>query len=270
VGFYYFYRYPQTPNVMKLLNLYRPLMICLGFCMMLISCTKPNSNCSDPISLTIDHNGPLYPGWPLYLEADIQSTAYLYKWSGPNGWKKDYQIFSSDAYHQEILNVTAAEAGEYKLRLIDTEGCVAYEGSTTVEVLTAPTVPCTVAANTSTSSVVGVGDFTFVNRSFSGGGGYYMVSGSQVVGGHYMRFAFLGDTPPLPGVYKTSGFFSHEPGDVGLYIETITHQFVANPDQSVYVNKVNNKLEVTFCAVKFNNPINPASPITISAKIVQP
>jgi hypothetical protein len=254
---------------LKLLNLARFLLICMGFCGILVSCSKPDK-CSDPLSLTIDNNGPVYPGWPLYLEADVRSSAYLYKWSGPNGWKKDYQSYASDAYYQQILNMTTAEAGEYKLRLINTEGCIAYEGTTTVQVLPAPTVPCSVTANTSTSSVAGVGGFSFVNPSFQPGGSYYFVYGSQVVNGPFMRFAFLGNTPPLPGVYKTSGFFSINPGDVGLYIETVTYQFVANPDQTVYVNKVNNKLEVTFCSVKFNNPINPANPITISAKIVQP
>ncbi len=241
----------------------------MGLSLILASCKKSNK-CSDPLPLTLENNGPVYVGWPLSLEADVRSSAYLYKWSGPNGWKQDYRIYSSDAWHQDFLNVTAAEAGEYKLRLLDSEGCVAYEGSTTVQVLSAPTIPCTPTANTSTSSVVGVGDFTFTSRTFQTGSSYYFVEGSQVINGPFMRFAFLGQTPPLPGVYSTSGFFAIDPGDVGLYIETITYQFVANPDQKVYVNKVNNKLEITFCSVKFNNPINPANPITVSGKIVQP
>jgi hypothetical protein len=247
--------------------------ILLCICALFASCTKSGGGgiCQDPIALTIAQNGPIVEGWPLYLESDVRTEAYLYKWTGPNGWKQHYTVFSNDAWHQEIPDMTAANAGEYKLLLMTHDGCVKYEGSVNVNVIPAPTPPCTIAANTSTSSVAGVGGFNFVNRTFQGGSGHYLVYGSQVTpGGDYMRFAFLGDNPPLPGVYKTNGFFGMEPGKVGLYIETITYQFVANPDQLVYVNKVNNKLEVTFCGVKFNNPINPANPITISARITQP
>lgn len=235
-----------------------------------MSCTK-EEKCPEPSVVSIDYNGPIYSGWPLQLEASIRNTAYLYKWSGPNGWARNYEVFSSDAWQQPRGNVTAADAGEYKLQLIDHLGCVAYEGSAIIEVAPVPQPSCTVAANTSVSSVAGVGDYSFLYRNFGGSSSFYLASGSQVVpGGDYMRFAFLGYDPPVPGVYKTSGFFSSGPDRAGLYIETITYQFVANPDQEVYVHKVNNKLEITICSVKFNNPISPSNPIVVSAKLTQP
>ncbi len=249
----------------------RLVMVSFCLCAMFLSCTKPKRCPDAPSSLIINHNGPIYPGWPLYLESEFGSANYLYKWTGPDGWKQHYRTFASDAYMQMRDSMSTAEAGEYTLQLIDHEGCVAYEGSTTVEVVPAPPPPCTVAANSSASSVVGVGDYSFNYRNFGGSGDYYFASGSEVVpGGHYMRFAFLGDDPPLPGVYKTESFFATEPDRVGLYIETITYQFVPEPNQKVYVNKVNNKLEISFCSLKFGNPFNPASPIIISAKLIQP
>ena len=235
----------------------------------LLSCTK-SSSCPDPGGLIINQNGPVIAGWPLHLEADIQSTEFLYRWYGPNGWTKIYETYASDAYLQGIENITAAGAGEYKLKLIDENGCVAYEGSTTVEVIAAPAPPCNIAANTSSSSVTGVGDYNFVYRSFSASSGNYLISGQETVPGDYLRFAFVGNDLPLPGIYKTNGYFGLEQGKVGLFINAGTYDFVANPDQNVYVNKVNNKIEISFCSVQFNNPLSPAHPIIISAKIVEP
>ena len=236
----------------------------------LLSCTKSNS-CPDPSSVTINHNGPVIAGWPLRLEADVQSMGYLYRWYGPNGWTKIYEAYASDAYLQEIENITAAGAGEYKLNLIDENGCVAYQGTTMIEVITAPAPPCNIAANTSTSSVSGVGDYNFIYRNFSESSGNYLITGREIVpGGDVMRFAFVGSVLPLPGIYKTNGYFGLEQGKVGLYINAGTYDFVANPDQKVYVNRVNNKIEISFCSLLFNNPLSPANPITISAKIVEP
>jgi hypothetical protein len=254
---------------MKLLYPGRFLLIfCL--CAILASCTK-SDKCPDPIQITITQNGPVVAGWPLELEASIASTGYLYKWDGPNGWKMHYEIYASDANLQHFPAVTTAEAGEYRVQLIDYEGCVAYEGSTIVEVTEAPTASCNIANNTSTSSVAGVGDYTFNYRSFSGGGNFYFASGSEVTpGGHFMRFAFLGGEQPLPGIYYSGGYFGLEYNKVGLYIETGTYQFVANPNQKVYVTKVNGKLEIKFCSLIFNNPMNPSNPLTISASLTQP
>lgn len=50
---------------------------------------KSSDNCPDNLPLTIKCNGPVIEGWPLILEADFQTTAYLYKWSGPNGWGQE-------------------------------------------------------------------------------------------------------------------------------------------------------------------------------------
>ncbi len=66
------------------------------------------------------------------------------------------------------------------------------------------------------------------------------------------------------------GFSADNYTQVGLYINTGTYQFVTNSDQNLYVNKVNGKLEVTFCSIVFNNPFDLSYPITISARIIEP
>jgi hypothetical protein len=247
-----------------------PLLVVFFLFAFMSSCQK-SGNCPDAKSLTILHNGPVIEGWPLQLEADYQTTAYLYKWSGPNGWKQEYETYASDAYMQERVNITVADAGEYKLQLVNAEGCVEYEGTTQVEVIPPPTPPCNISANSSVSSAAGVGDYSFNYRLFSASSGHFFVSCSEIApGGDNMKFAFLGNDLPLPGTYLTSGYFGMEPGKVGLYIGTGTYDFVAHPGQTVFVNKVNNKIQISFCSLLFNNPLSPPNPITISAKIVQP
>jgi hypothetical protein len=250
----------------------RPFTLLIVFFLYILhsSCKKSSNDCPAAAPIIIKHSGPIIAGWPLHLEAEFQSTAYLYKWSGPNGWEQHYITFASDAYLQTRENMTTADAGEYKLQLVN-NGCVEYEGKVVVEVIAAPAPPCNIAANTSTSSVAGVGNYSFGYRNFSASSGHYFISGSQGSGpgGDYMRFAFLGDDLPLPGTYKTDGYFGMQRGKVGLYIGAGTYDFVANPDQTVYVNKVNNKIEVSFCSLRFNNPLSPQNPITVSAKIVQ-
>jgi hypothetical protein len=182
----------------------------------------------------------------------------------------EYIIYSSEAYLQFRENMTMADKGEYKLQMINQQGCIEYEGSVMVDVIQAPNPTCTIAANTSTSSVAGVGDYNFVYRNFSASSGFFDVTGRETVPGDVMHFSFLGNVAPLPGVYKTSGYFSTGTDKVGLWIGASTVDFVSNPDQTVYVKKVNNKIEITFCALKFNNPMSPSNPVTVSAKIVQP
>jgi len=247
------------------------LFLACCFSVLFFSCSKqPSSDCPTPSNVLITTNGPIIEGWPLRLEANNQTITHLYKWTGPNGWKMEYVIYSSDAYLQFRENMTMADKGEYKLQMINQQGCIEYEGSVMVDVIQAPNPTCTIAANTSTSSVAGVGDYNFVYRNFAASSGFFDVTGRETVPGDVMHFSFLGNVAPLPGIYKTSGYFSTGADKVGLWIGASTVDFVSNPDQTVYVKKVNNKIEITFCALKFNNPTSPANPITVSAKIVQP
>ena len=227
------------------------------------SCSK-GGGCEPPSPITINHNGPVVEGWNLNLQSDYVTSEYIYKWSGPNGWTA--QTSGSDANLVSIENITAAGSGEYKVQLVK-KGCVEYEGKVDIEVIAPPAPPCTLAANTSTSTVAGVGGYSFSSRSFGASSGHYMVDAGE--GGDEIRLSFVGNTPPIPGTYKTNGYWGLEPGKVGLYISAGVYDFVANPDQTVYVTKVNNKLEVSFCTVRFNNPLGSAV-INISARIVQP
>jgi hypothetical protein len=227
------------------------------------SCSK-GGGCDQPSPIIINHNGPVVEGWNLDLRAEYATSQHTYKWSGPNGWTA--QTSGSNADLVSIENITAAGSGEYKLQLVS-KGCVEYEGKVDIEVIAPPAPPCTVAANTATSSVAGVGGYSFTYRNFGASSGHYMVEATQA--GDGMTLSFVGNDPPVPGTYKTNGYWGMEPGKVGLYIGAGVYDFVANPDQTVYVTKVNNKLEVSFCTVRFNNPLGSAV-INVSARIVQP
>lgn len=248
----------------------KPFFLLIFIFSSLLSCKKSSNDCPEPSPVTIKQNGPVIDGWPLTLEAEIQSTGYLYKWTGPNGWEHLYDAYASNAYLQTRSKISFADAGEYKLQLVY-NGCVEYEGKVTVEVKAAPAPSCNLTANTSTSSVVGVGDYSFKYLNFAASSGAYLIEASEGVGGagDHMHLAFLGDEPPLAGTYKTNGYWGNEPGKVGLFITSGTYDFVASPDQTVYVNKVNNKLDISFCSLRFNNPMNPSKPITVSTRIVQ-
>jgi len=265
----FFHLFPYLIFIMKSVLRLFPLLITLFAYTSLSSCKKSSNDCPAPSPVTIKQNGPVIDGWPLNLEAEIQSTGYLYKWTGPNGWEHLYDAYASDAYLQTRPKISFADAGEYKLQLVY-NGCVEYEGKVIVEVKSAPAPTCNNTANTSNSSVVGLGDYSFKYLNFSSSIGSYLIEASEgVAGGDHMHFAFLGDEPPLPGTYKTSGYWGLEPGKVGLYITSGAYDFVANLDQTVYVNKVNSKLDVSFCSLRFSNPMNPSKPITVSARIVQ-
>lgn len=248
----------------KYMRLHFLLIILLFF-----GCTK--EKCEPPHTIEIEHNGTIYAGWSLQLKTI--HTDGLYKWTGPNGWEIKYETIASDAFQQERLNVTLQDAGEYKVQVINREGCVTHEGIATIDVLPAPVVPCSVPSNTSTSTVAGIGNYEFKTRSFSGSGNSYVVYGSESSSGSddHMRFVFPGTTSPLPGEYTTAASsIGLEYGTVGLYIETITHQFYGNPGQKVYVTKVNDKIAISFCDLTFSNPIKPANPLKITANITQP
>ena len=249
------------PSVFKRVSLF---ILCLYI--FLLSCSKSN-NCPETPSVFINLNETAIVGWPLRLEAEVQSTGYIYKWSGPNGWEKRYDTNTSDAYVQIRENMTAADAGEYKLQLINADGCVEHEEKTMVNVTSTPT--CNTAANTSTSSIGGLGNFNFATRTFVAGNGHYAMTGRDATPGDYMAIVFPTDIYPEPGIYKTGEQMGTEPGKVGVFIAVAANTYLANPGQPVFVTRVNNKIEIAFCWLHFEN-LNPANPLIISAKIVEP
>jgi hypothetical protein len=252
----------------------RTMVRCLLFiisipALVLISCKK--DNCGDPSKNFLLSNSPVVEGFDIFLEATaVQGGRFV--WSGPNGWSKDYQTIASDANLQTISTVSAQASGEYRVKVYNYEGCLVSEGTTTVEIIPPPNAPCTIVANTSQSSVGGIGNYNFVSRVFSVTSSYYTVTGSASLagGGDFLRFGFWGQTRPKPGIYNIhGGYFGDEYGTTGLWIQSGGYQFLAQ-DGKAYVTSNNGKLTVAVCDVKFNNPINPNNPFTVSAKITEP
>lgn len=248
------------------LNLPAALFL-LGYCFS--ACQKIKTDTCKPESqitrFTITTNSPVVEGWPIYLSTTA-TMGSLFHWSGPNGWDINYQYYSSSANEQQRLNATFADSGEYKLELRNTEGCIDSRGFATVKVIPAPLPPCTVANNSSTSNVVGVGGNTYTYINFSPST-YYVVQASG--GGETLYFYFQGSVPPKPGVYKTSGYAPTTETQVGCWISNYPYDFINQPGQDVYVNKVNGKTQVSFCNCVLSNPLG-STVIKVSARITQP
>ncbi len=234
----------------------------------LLSCKKSSNECPATRSITIQ-NGPVIEGVGLQLEAEFQSTDYLYKWDGPNGWH--YESADSNAYRPTRENMTAADTGEYKLQLVR-NNCIEYEGSIRIAAVTPqPVPPCTFRANSSSSVDPYQVDYFYIQNYFgpTADHTYYQINGHDSNrGGHFLVFQFLGGNAPLPGTYKTSATLN-EPGKVQLFI-AFNWTFNALPDQTVYITKVNNKLEASFCSLTFNAPTDPTTLYTVSGRLVQP
>jgi hypothetical protein len=235
----------------------------------LFSCLKPagdDNACPPTTAVTITTNSPVIVGWPLTLST-ADDMSFLYKWSGPNGFNVDYNYHSSTAYLQGKLVTTMADAGVYRIERRYSDGCVFDTGSVVVQIINPPLPPCTVTNNSSTSNVIGVGGVPYGNLYFTGGGGIYTVQGTG--GGQSITFHFNGNTPPKPGVYKTSGYFAMDEATVGVYITASPYDFINNSGQDVYVNLVGGKTQVQFCNATFSNPLG-STVIKISAKLTEP
>jgi hypothetical protein len=245
----------------------RKLLFFPVICFLFLSCHQKESTCEPTMNLPIEVNSPLIEGWNLNLKTDAINEGH-YIWSGPNGWKYAPVTISNQDFQQSLNNVTSQNAGEYSVKVYDYLGCLAGEGKVNVEVIAPPPPPCNLTPNTSTSSVIGVGDYTFVNPYFTSSSGNYLVSGSE--SGDFIRFGFWGQNRPIPGIYEiTDGYFGQEYGTVGLFIQSGGYQFLADSG-NVYVNKKSNgKLSVSICNVKFSNPIKPSQPIYVSANLTE-
>jgi hypothetical protein len=240
------------------------ILLFFSSCKKIESITNDDNQCPAKENIEIVTNSPVVAGWPLTIST-MQSMAYMYKWTGPNGFSADYNYFSSEAYRQGKLVTTFADSGIYKVQLRSTEGCIVYEGSVRVQIIDAPTAPCNVANNSSVSSVVGVGGSDYTSVSGSGSGGIYTLDASG--GGETMTIRFNGDNEPTPGIYTSSGgYFAMEDEKAGIFISTGLYSFVMHPDFDIYVNKVGGKLQVSFCNCSFSNPLG-STAINISAKV---
>lgn len=235
------------------------------------SCEKDGTDGSGCIpasavqQVTITSNSPVVEGWPIYLSTTA-TMGNMFHWTGPNGWDINYSYFSSDANSQQRLNASFADSGLYKVELRNADGCVEYKGSVNVKVIAAPQAPCTLANNTSTTTLIGVGGSTYTNIYFQSST-YYTVQ--AVAPGESITFYFTGNVPPKPGIYKTAGYGPTKETEVGCWISKFPYDFINEVGQDVYVTKVNGKTIVSFCNCTFTNPISATKP-KISAKIVQP
>lgn len=160
------------------------------------------------------------------------------------------------------------DAGEYTVSWVDNNDEIVYQGKATIEVIPVPNPPCTITANSSTSTGP-FGSYNFSSRSFSVMTAGYTVKGSA--GSDNMQFLFWGTGKPKPGAYDIDPkYYVDKYGTVGLAINIGSSYTLSALGGKVYVTAGSNgKLSVSFCSVNFNNPINSAS-LVISGNITEP
>ena len=244
----------------------RKIVLALLSGLFLVSCEKEDNSVG---TLEIEHNSPVVVGWGLQMSTS-STGQYSVWWDGPNGFEVHPQTISNQANYIERTPMTLQDAGEYVVSWVDAEGKVKYRGRATIEVIPPPNAPCSLTPNTSQSDIGGVGTYNFTNRYFTVTSSFYTVSGSA--GGDEMKFGFYGQSKPKPGIYEiTDGYYGLEYGTVGLHISGGgMYHFLAQGGKVYVTTNTNGELSVSFCNVKFSNPINPSKPLTVSANITQP
>lgn len=232
------------------------------------SCKKKTEECSEtPEPVSMSSNGPVVEGWPLVLTTANYEDGYTYRWKGPNGWSAETTL-SPDCYEPYKVTIDSASinaSGNYLVELLH-EGCVVNRGSVNVQVIAPPTPPCSITNNSSTTTLGGVGGISYPIVSHTGGINYsvYATNGNQTI-----NFVFK-NGEPKPGMYLVeSGYFPSENDRVSVYIQAGFYDFFMESYYTVYVNKVNGKLQFSFCNGHFSNPVG-STPVIISAKVTLP
>ncbi|MCX6208585.1 MAG: hypothetical protein NTZ59_03525 [Bacteroidetes bacterium] len=247
----------------------RNYFILFGFLFFsLTSCKKANilDDCPDVAKLTVTSNSPVTLGWPIELKSSNNYSAQ-YIWTGPNGFSR--KGYSGNNLTESITTAAFADSGTYYVKLIDgNSGCVLGEGSTQVKVVAAANAPCTIANNTSTSTLGGVGGGSY-SGSYGRQSGNYFLYFSNCSDGSYLNIAFTNTGAPNPGEYLTTGdWYSNTYGSssVGLYYQTGLSQFIAKSLQKLYVTRSGSSTTVSFCNIEFTNSVG-STKILISAKV---
>jgi len=245
---------------------------------MLTSCSKTststntnnnnngNGNCPAISQTTLTSNSPVIVGWPLTLTTNTDMS-YLYDWSGPNKFSINYTYYASDAGNQGKDTTTYADSGVYKVQLLTPDGCVAYVGTTDVQIIPAPPAPCNVPQNSSYSSLANIGG-TYDDISFTGN----TISAYSTAAGITLSFSFNSSGLPMPGIYGTSNTTTAlSDTTVGCYFNDGFYDYVVE-NGLVYVNSLSGgKLQIGFCDCSVGNPTSyNVPPITASASITQP
>lgn len=227
------------------------LVLFTSFCS---SCEKSGIDCPAKGTVTVAANyQTITQGWDLKLSADYNSL-YRYLWTGPNGWTME-----TTAAVVTRVNMQMQDAGNYSVRVFNSNNCEVYVGSLAVTVAPVQTSPCdgTLTNNTCTSDIFGLPTFTYTNIYFGNHPTNQTSSVScypAVPGNTNMSFTFLGHMRPRPGLYKTIYGYNafREENEVSMYLynpATGKHH-ITSFGYNVYVNLVNGKTQISFCNIE--------------------
>ena len=219
-----------------------------------ISCKKKKCNAeSVPV---ITGNTELYINQTLSLTASGKiNDAFDYEWSGPNG-------FSSYGETIELKMTSVSLAGEYKVKITDTESCSTEFSSVNVTVQEI-VAPCTIATNSFESPTIGSHTSLYVSKGI-GFNDKYTVNGSDVAG--EIKVEFSSSSVPEDGVYdavyvsNTSDLKSNEV--LLTYFGGMINNHYAQTGK-VFVKTVNGLLNISYCSLTFTGQFT----IVISANL---
>jgi hypothetical protein len=242
------------------------LFIAITLITTLLSCKKDTEECGVVSTVPIISNGPVIVGYPIEISTNSYDGRYN-TWTTPSGKTLEEAGFVSvgnERYRKEVANY--ADSGLYKVEVFY-RSCVQYAGSAIVKVTAPPLPPCSIANNSSTSSVVGVGGNTYPFVYFTNNGSSIAASG----GGETLNLRFPNNVKPRNGIHITSGASgpTQSTTEVSCWISSGSYNFANQAGQSIYVNTINGKMQIGFCNNQFTNPLG-TSIIRISAKITEP
>jgi hypothetical protein len=222
----------------------KTLLFLFAFVCVLSSCSSEAVSCYLP-DITTTSNSPLVPGGTLQLKTPFEDNPELnYVWTGPNN-------FQSNLPNPIIENITAAMAGEYKLKT--TKGiCESLESSTLVEI-NAPNIPCNPNKNTITFEGGSFAPLTFSVYT-SNYNTNFKINAGNLQGDLTIEFA--SEERPAPGIYRIcpdcpTSFMEKDQVCISFnYIE-----YSVAREGLVYLSSSNGKLTAVFCNVIFTPSI---------------
>lgn len=240
---------------MRLLTLIPSIALSFLF----VSCDKNECKHKNIKQVSLTYEKPLYKGFPLLLNAEAGSN-YYYRFRGPNNL--DLNNSNNFSYYKHVS--TSEDEGFYAVQISNND-CVIGEGKVNVVFDTPPAPPCSVANNSSTTNLIGIGGVNYGYISYSNMS-YPTLTGSA--NDQSLTFRFAHEFTPLPGVYTSVDGNPQKNNEVLVYI-TKNQIFYMYSGYKIYINEVNGELHVSFCSANFTNPIG-SSTITISAKLARP
>lgn len=233
----------------------------IAYSVLLFSCSKQKNNC--PAAITIDitvNKTVLYKSNTLLLSAPT-SALNTYEWSGPGGWSSNVPI-------PERKDLQYQDAGNYSVKIFNSNKCIVYQGVKNIPVNVPPPAPCSLPDNTISSTSGAAGNFSFSYPSNvliypqNGAYFYYAFKGTESI-----AVSFSGTQPPETGIYTT--FYLYTPPANKVFVQLIKQgvEYRSTGDDNLFHTMEGSQKKIAFCDIKMFEFNNPANSFLLSGKI---